>query len=225
MLVVELLDVELDCDVNDSLLPIDVVELEAPLVPVLVLALELLPIVAIDSSEVPMKADDVVCGLVVLASVVVELLGVEDNTEVNASVLGSGVVDVEVEGVLLPVLLLISVVISAEVLEKTKDDVSCVVVLVLIVVDVLDDDDCTEVVKVELLTGMLIVDDASPSEVSPSVVNDVCWMGALVLIVVEDDADAVEVDVTRVLVLIVESLMIVAVVASEAPAEGIEEIT
>jgi len=225
MLVVELLDVELDCDVNDSLLPIDVVELEAPLVPVLVLALELLPIVAIDSSEVPMKAVDVVCGLVVLASVVVELLGVEDNTEVNASVLGSGVVDVEVEGVLLPVLLLISVVISAEVLEKTKDDVSCVVVLVLIVVDVLDDDDCTEVVKVELLTGMLIVDDASPSEVSPSVVNDVCWMGALVLIVVEDDADAVEVDVTRVLVLIVESLMIVAVVASEAPAEGIEEIT
>ena len=122
-------------------------------------------------------------------------------------------------------LLLISVVISAEVLEKTTADVSCVTVLVLIVVDVLDDDDCTEVVKVELLTGMLIVDDASPSEVSTSVVNDVCWMGALVLIVVEDDADAVEVDVTRVLVLTVESLMIVAVVASEGPAEGIEEIT
>ena len=124
MLVVELLDVELDCDVNDSLLPIDVVELEAPLVPVLVLALELLPIVAIDSSDVPMKAVDVVCGLVVLASVVVELLGVEDDTEVDASVLGSGVVDADVEGVLLPVLLLSSGVISAKVMETTADDVS-----------------------------------------------------------------------------------------------------
>ena len=119
-----LLDVELNCDVNDSELPTGVVELETPLVLVLVLAPELLPIVAIDSSEVPTEAVDVVCGLVVLASVVVELLGVEDDTEVNASVLGSGVVDADVEGVLLPVLLLISVVISAEVMETTTDDVS-----------------------------------------------------------------------------------------------------
>jgi len=119
-----LLDVELDCDVNGSVLPTGVVELEAPLVLVLVLALELLPIVAIDSSEVPMKAVDVVCGLVVLALVVVELLGIKDDTEVNASVLGSGVVDADVEGVLMPVLLLSSAVISAEVMATTTDDVS-----------------------------------------------------------------------------------------------------
>jgi len=43
---------------------------------------------------------------------------------VKGSVLGSGVVDVEVEGVLLPVLLLSSGVISADVMETTTDDVS-----------------------------------------------------------------------------------------------------